>query len=77
MPGRGLESYAIGSFRRNWRGGRDWAERHVHIGNLPTVLKELGREADMFEADLQRLAALQATIPTLSCVMNVFDVRQG
>ena len=70
LTAHGLESYAIGSFRKRWRGGPHWAEQNISSWNLPKVLTLLGREAGQFVADLQRLKELDAAIPNVPTVLK-------
>jgi hypothetical protein len=66
----GLDSYSIGTFRKHWQGGVDWANHHVNARCLPKVLRLLGRAPSLFDSELQRLRDLDAAIPTVPIVMN-------
>ena len=66
----GLESYSMNSFRKHWRGGPQWADEHVHASNVRKILGLLGRDTTKFDAELRELETLNASIPSVSSVMN-------
>ena len=73
LAGNNLESYAIGTFRNNWRGGAAWAENHVGVWNLPKVLSLLGRDPNEFAAELRRIKDLDDAVPSVPTVMRCFQ----
>lgn len=66
----GLESYAIGSFRKNWRGSQIWCADHVASHSVQRILKILGDDQDKFSAELSHIAGLQAGIPNAPTVLH-------
>lgn len=73
LAGNNLESYAIGTFRKNWRGGAGWAENHVGVWNLQKVLALLGRDPNEFAAELRRIKDLDNAVPSVPTVMRCFQ----
>jgi hypothetical protein len=37
LEANGMAGYAIGTFRKNWRGGLDWADRHLGVWNIAKI----------------------------------------
>ena len=65
-----LASYAIGSFRKYWRGGRDWVATHGRSYNIRTFLEALGRDASPFAADLDHIDRLANAVPSVRTVAH-------
>jgi hypothetical protein len=63
-----LASYAIGSFRKHWREGRDWVAKHGRPHNIRAFLDALGRDASPFAADLDHIDRLANAVPSVRTI---------
>ena len=62
---------SIGSFRKNWRGGRDWCAAHVNSYNILAILDEIGRDASTFTDDLDEIHRLANAVPSVRIVTRL------
>ncbi len=65
-----LVSYAIGSFRKDWKGGAAWAEQHVGSWNLGKIARLLAQDSSRFAAAVAELEELKASIGGVPSVMT-------
>jgi hypothetical protein len=69
LTAEGLESYAIGSFRKHWNGGAAWAEQHVGSWNLSKIANLLADDGSRFATDVAAVETLKTAITGLPTVM--------
>ncbi|HEX4260826.1 MAG TPA: hypothetical protein VHY76_06965 [Acetobacteraceae bacterium] len=62
MPSSERPRDTIGTFRKNWRGGQDWADRHVGVSNVAKIADLLGQNAAVYDAALSQIERLKAAI---------------
>lgn len=65
-----MAGYAIGTFRKNWRGERDWAGQHVGVWNVSKIAGLLGQCTSAYDAALAQIEKLKAAIGGVPTVMG-------
>jgi len=76
LDANGMAGYAIGTFRKNWQGGQDWASRHVGEWNVAKIADLLGKNPALFAAQLAQIERLKAAIGSVPTVMGRIAERQ-
>jgi hypothetical protein len=70
LEANGMVGYAIGTFRKNWRGGDDWVNRNgVGVWNVGRIAALLGRDPQPFAATLAQIEAMKASIGSVQTIM--------
>lgn len=67
-----LEHSSVGTFRKRWRGGDEWARHRLLSHHLPAILKILDHDPKPFSAQLQHLGKLEAAVVTPTTVKEIF-----
>jgi hypothetical protein len=62
LESNGMAGYAIGTFRKNWRGGQDWIDRHIGVWNAAKIASLLGQDTAVYDAPLAEIERLKAAI---------------
>jgi hypothetical protein len=70
LDDKGMAGYAIGTFRKKWSGGRDWADLHIGAWNVAKVAGLLGQDMAFYEAALAQIEELKAAIGGVPTVMG-------
>jgi hypothetical protein len=52
LDANGMAGYAIGTFRKNWKGGQDWTSGHVGEWNVTKIVDLLGQNPALFAGQL-------------------------
>jgi hypothetical protein len=76
LEASGMAGYAIGTFRKNWRGGQDWADRQIGVWNVAKVAGLLGQDAVVYDAALAQIEKLRAAVGSVPTVMGrIVEIR--
>jgi hypothetical protein len=70
LDANGMAGYAVGAFRKNWRGGRDWADRHIGVWNVAKIAGLLGQDTAVYDAALAQIEGLKAAIGGVPTVIG-------
>ena len=70
MPSSERPRDTIGTFRKIWRGGQDWADRHIVVSNVAKIADLLGQNAAVYDAALSQIERLKAAIGGVPTVMG-------
>jgi hypothetical protein len=70
LQANGLESYAIGTFRKGWQGGAEWAAAHVGPWNTSKIAGLLGQDPTKFVAAVAEIDRMKAAIGGVPTVMG-------
>jgi hypothetical protein len=70
LDANGMAGYAIGTFRKNWLGGRDWTDRHIGVWNVAKIAGLLGQDTAVYDAALAQIEGLTAAIGGVPTVIG-------
>jgi hypothetical protein len=70
LQANGMAGCAIGTFRKNWCGGLDWADRHIGVWNVAKIAGLLGQDAAVYDAALAQIEELKAAIGSVQTVIG-------